>query len=595
MKAPESATPSLDNFVPVAKPVNGLEMKSVFASDHSPWPDKYIMKGKQGSFTEMFGPYLQENKRNGGTNLYRQLCVSLCCITVVGGWYVCSEHSLIPDGKIGISMNDGQPEIYGPGRHVLLSPCNTNLRMFDAVRPHINVGSLNIINVNDDQYGLGMYAGEPKILLPGLHIQTDPLFTFTKFQNQREKVISHGSLHRIIVEEGTRALAWKGNEPQLFNAGIYHFVSPLFKYERSVKIDVTVAKLDSFCVVTVDEGRVGIAYDRGVLRILDPGEHWMNAQENQKFLDFLPTTQQVRELKTLEVLTNDGLVVKVLGSITFRIISPHKAVLNIGSSSAEAKDKHAGAITQSIFSTIMRRANDTLASLLTGTSILTSAGMGFAESTVNTSSADLPDYNGNRPVQPDQMQMDHKMDTSKENQPVSKESEADHDVELNALIRQRFKESLTQTLISEWGVELSDMNVIDIEVLDEEVRSALAEGVRSNIVAVTDRKTAESKSETLRILAQGHRDAAKIKTDGKTYAIEETARAQLKAGQLLEQTPVAVDIRMAETAAKALSDSNSSLVIAPDAAFGTIMSLIGVQQRMGANAKMRAPKAKIAD
>lgn len=78
----------------------------------------------------------------------------------------------------------------------------------------------------------------------------------------------------------------------------------------------------------------------------------------------------------------------------------------------------------------------------------------------------------------------------------------DNNAELNTMIRQRFKDSLTATLRSEWGVELRDMNVIDIEVLDQKVREALAQGVRCNIVAVTDRRTAESKAETARILAQ---------------------------------------------------------------------------------------------
>lgn len=572
-------------FDEVKKPLTSSANAVVGLEAHpTQWPEKYIMKGKQGSFEEMFGPFLEDRKPSRN-DCGRCACITLCTITVLGGCYLCGKHYLIEDGQIGISLNDGKPEIYGPGRHVLISPVNIDLKMYPVTSPKITVGSLTIINVNDDQFGLAMVAGEPRVMLPGLHICLDPLFVFEKFINQLTPVLAHGSLHRIIVPEGQRGVAWVGNDPKVFNAGIYYFVSPLFKWVKSVKIDTTVASLDSFCIVTVDEGRVGIAYDRGVLRILKPGEHWLNAQDNQKFLDFLPTTQQVRQLKTLDVLTNDGLMVRIQGSITFRVIDPHKAVLNIGSDDENRMKQVSNDITRRIFSTIMRRANDTLASLLTGTSILTSAGMGFADSTVNVASANLPDYSGNV-VQPDMMQIERQVadgkNKHKQQEGARDKNASNSDVELNALIRQRFKESLTHTLVSEWGVELSDMNVIDIEVMDDNVRHALAEGVRSNIVAVTDRKTAESKSETLRILAQGHRDAAKIKTDGETYAIEEVARAQHKAGQLLEQTPVAVDIRMAETAAQALSESSSSLVLAPDAGFRSIMSLIGSAQRMKA-------------
>jgi hypothetical protein len=46
---------------------------------------------------------------------------------------------------------------------------------------------------------------------------------------------------------------------------------------------------------------------------------------------------------------------------------------------------------QQLFSTIMRRANDTLASLLTGTEVLSSAGLGVAATSVSTGSF-LPPY-----------------------------------------------------------------------------------------------------------------------------------------------------------------------------------------------------------
>jgi regulator of protease activity HflC (stomatin/prohibitin superfamily) len=535
------------------------------------WPESAIMQGKLGSFKDLFYHLLEDKK---AVNTAATCCSALLCsLTVIGCCYVCSAVHLIPEGKIGISMDDGKPKVYGPGRHFLMSPTNGNLIQYDVTTPHISRGSLHVLNVSDNQYGLAFVGGQPKVLFPGTHVLSDPMFEFKGFINQSVPVIQHGTLHRIIVSEGNRALAWMGDEPLMFTAGIYYFVSPLFKFEASSRINTNRATLGPFEIVTIDDGRVGIAYDKGILRILPPGEHWLNAQSNEKFLDFLPTTQQVRQLKTLDILTNDGLVVRVIGSITFRIADPHKAVMHIGSD--DESHIFSEDITSSLYQTIMHRANDTLASLLTGTSVLTSAGMGFADSTVTIDSRDVPTYEGDFPVQPDTLRMDRKA----HDHPPKGRSMMDEE-DLNSLIRLRFKESLTHTLNDEWGVELSDMNVIDIEVMDAAVRSALAAGVRSNVEAVTDRKTAESKSQTLRIIAQGDRDAAKIETDGEVYAIEELAKAQLKAGQLLEQTPVAIDIRMAETAARALAKSGSQLVIAPDTNISSIMSLVGMNQRM---------------
>lgn len=70
--------------------------------------------------------------------------------------------------------------------------------------------------------------------------------------------------------------------------------------------------------------------------------------------------------------------------------------------------------------------------------------------------------------------------------------------------------------------------------------------------------------------------------------MEELARAQKKAGDLLQQTPVAVEIRLAEAAAAAVSAGKTSMVIAPDASMATLMNMIGAASRIS-GAKVRDP------
>jgi regulator of protease activity HflC (stomatin/prohibitin superfamily) len=227
--------------------------------------------------------------------------------------------------------------------------------------------------------------------------------------------------------------------------------------------------------------------------------------------DFLSTTQQVRELRTLDVLTSDGLMVRVKGSVTFRICNPRLAIVNIGDSKkaqpvalGEKKSgkKEAPTGPNSIFATIMQRSNDTLASLLAGTDLLSSAGMGIGNANMASDGA----ANGGG----------EKEKTEQRSSPVQQGAAAPAAAngddataaarEVNKVISHRFKHSLTHTLRQEWGVELSDMNVIDIQVVDADVRNALAEGVRCNIVAVTERRNAEAKANTVRIHAEGARE-----------------------------------------------------------------------------------------
>ena len=165
-------------------------------------------------------------------------------------------------------------------------------------------------------------------------------------------------------------------------------------------------------------------------------------------------------------------------------------------------------------------------------------------------------------------------------------------MELSKLISAEFADRLTNHIRDEWGIELSNMAVTDIQVLDEDVKKALAEGVRSNffflffvfylpssslkgnIEATTARRNAQAEAETARILASGEADSTKIRADGQAYTIREVAKAQVEAGKLLEQTPTAVQIRLAEAGASAIN--SSSLVLAPDVGTQSLLGLLGV-------------------
>jgi hypothetical protein len=88
----------------------------------------------------------------------------------------------------------------------------------------------------------------------------------------------------------------------------------------------------------------------------------------------------------------------------------------------------------------------------------------------------------------------------------------------------------------------------------------------------------KASAETQRILAAGSADAEKIKADGDAYRIRETARAQEEAGKMLERTPVAVTIRLAEAAAHSLS--TAGLVVAPDVSTQALLALLGTSSQM---------------
>jgi hypothetical protein len=227
-----------------------------------------------------------------------------------------------------------------------------------------------------------------------------------------------------------------------------------------------------------------------------------------------------------------------------------------------------GKIRELIFGTILKRCNDTLASLLTGSDLLTSGGLGFATANMAVSKKDDGQESKTRAAE-------SSVFTVQEN----------NKQELGRLIAGQFTHRLARHILNEWGVEVSEMDVTDIQVLDADVKKSLAAGVRANIEAATSRRNAEADAETERIRASGKADAQrigaagegasiKIKAEAEGFRILEIAKAQEEAGKMLEQTPIAVTIRLAEAGAQALGSARSSLVVVPDVSTQTLMGLI---------------------
>jgi regulator of protease activity HflC (stomatin/prohibitin superfamily) len=446
--------------------------------------------------------------------------------------------------------------------------------------PVINKATLWIVTVDKDKFGLAWEQGEPLILGPGVHIRNSSFFAFDKFVNQNTNVISHGPYHRIIVEQGHRAISWLGDKPLLLLPGVHTINSSIFRYDSSAPNDKQVVNLAPYTVVTVRDGEVGVGYRRGVLSVLEPGEHWLNSQVNEVFVDFLPTTKQVMLLKPLDVLTSDGLILRVRGSICFHISNPIKTLKTVGNQILYGLDDKKGStkpqkdyldtqqnISSKLFGTIMLRADTTFASILTGSEALSSMALGMAKTA-----------------------MDHDPEPHKVSAAGGKGKELEKHKgagmssvefsrqELTHLLSRQFKHSLAKEFHSEWGVNLDDMVILEVDIMDKDVRAALATGIKSNIEANTNRRNAEAKAETERILAAGTRDGVRIRAEGEAAHIKMIAKAEAEAGEMLQASPASFQIRMAETSVKAFT--KGSLIIAPDGGTQSLLGLIGAAQQV---------------
>jgi regulator of protease activity HflC (stomatin/prohibitin superfamily) len=288
-------------------------------------------------------------------------------------------------------------------------------------------------------------------------------------------------------------------------------------------------------------------------------------------------------LKPLDVLTSDGLILRVRGSICFHINDPIKTLKTVGNQILYGAEESKGArepkqdyldkqqnISSKLFGTIMLRADTTFASILTGSEALSSMALGMAKTHIDHDSAE-----------PHHVVATGKGGKGKEIEKHKGAGMSSVEVsrqELTHLLSRQFKQSLAKEFHSEWGVNLDDMVILEVDIMDKDVRAALATGIKSNIEANTNRRNAEAKAETERILAAGTRDGVRIKAEGEAAHIKMIAKAEAEAGEMLQASPASFQIRMAETSVKAFN--KGSLIIAPDGGTQSLLGMIGATQQV---------------
>lgn len=86
--------------------------------------DLGIVPGKKGRLEEVLASVLVENKRSNGAKAGRAALYTAGVVLFPLGLGLLSKSVVVPEGSVGISINDGRPELMGPGRHCLVSPLN---------------------------------------------------------------------------------------------------------------------------------------------------------------------------------------------------------------------------------------------------------------------------------------------------------------------------------------------------------------------------------------------------------------------------------------------------------------------------------------
>merc|ERR1712048_298934 len=134
------------------------------------------------------------------------------------------------------------------------------------------------------------------------------------------KELQHGNRCILVVEQGYIGLAFDNGQPVLLPPGIHVWTSETLKYHSAVSLDQHIISLGPYTLLTVDEGYAAVTQNNGKQQILAGGRTHLLDHKNWRFEKFLTLKIQTDDLEKIKATSADNITMMVTSTVTWRIV-----------------------------------------------------------------------------------------------------------------------------------------------------------------------------------------------------------------------------------------------------------------------------------
>jgi len=384
------------------------------------------------------------------------------------------------------------------------------------------------------QNGQYMFFGE------GVHVYPSP---YLAIENQDVRLtdgaIIHGTKAIVTVTQGFVGLAMDRGQPILLPPGLHQWDSPTIQFHELIDLASSIIRLGPYTLITVDEGYAAVTQDNGAQKILEGGEAYMLTHRNWKFEKFMTKKLQTNDVGPIQVTTGDNVPLEATATVNWRI---EDAKLAARMAANTMPDSHRANQNQNAFAysgefdisklrqDVLRQVTASLASFIGS---VTYSGHGHEGMTTR-------------------MKNDKKLEAG---------------IEIDAADGRRAlfdPERLTSSadhannICSQYGVKILSLNLISASPSDKGLLDALSQGAVASVAAEQTETAARGEAQALLLKAKAEAEAAGIRAEADAKAEELRAEGSLKAAQRLETSEVAVALAKLKTAGACLKDGNAN-------------------------------------
>ena len=364
--------------------------------------------------------------------------------------------------------------------------------------------------------------------------------------------IKNGDQWIVIIPQGYIGFALDMGQPVLLPPGLHQWRSATMLFEKVVDLTKPVIPLGPYTLLTVDMGYEAVTQNNGKQEVLAGGAVHLLTHRNHKFEKFITRKIQTDDLKRLEVMTGDNVLLSVDATVCWNIENVQKCAER----AAETMDASgAGRDTQTINklrSDVLKQAEASLSALIGKVNFSDT----FSAATQIQAGSAPPAVHG--VVAGQRLPVDG---TAAETNETTAAPPQPHNALLFDLDKLHNAVCHANNMTTRYGVEVLSINIISAKPADKQLMQSLAKGAVAAAEAQQLETAARGQAKAAAIAAQGDADALYISAQADAAADVTRAEGRKQAAKLLNEERVAVDLATIAATGEALKHAKSSLIM----------------------------------
>jgi len=371
----------------------------------------------------------------------------------------------------------------------------------------------------------------------GVHVYHSPFITLVGGAAPlSDPTILHGPSAIVTVQQGFVGLAMDRGQPLLLPPGLHQWNSGTIEFKGLIDLSESIIRLGPYTLVTVDEGYAAVTQDNGQQKILEGGQAYMLTHRNWKFEKFITKKLQTNDVGPIKMTTGDNVPLEAVATVNWRIddvqLAARMSANTMHGSSAQQDTDATQFDISKLRQDVLRQVTASLAAFVGSVSY---SAHGHA-------------------VMAAQISGTTRRDGQSEPEPEEKEG-------AKALFdRARLIGSVEHAneICSQYGVMILSINLISAYPADRQLLEALSQGAVATVAAEQTETAARGEAQALLTRAKAEAEAERIRAEGHAAAEEIKAEGSLKAARALEASEVAVTLAKLRTAGECLGEARAN-------------------------------------